>query len=65
MTPMRTKFFPNMAFDTINIATKFHKVVIKISGLRDQTPSKMMFFYVQRAMTLKAWCNMEHYQTWF
>ena len=35
----------------LNIAPKFHKVVIKISGLRHQTMSKMVFFHVQRAIT--------------
>ena len=31
--------------------TKFHKIVIKITGLRDQTPSKMRNFHEQRAIT--------------
>ena len=31
--------------------TKFHKVVIKVTGLRDQTPSKMRNFHEQRVIT--------------
>ena len=30
---------------------KFHKVVIKITGLADWTPSKMVIFHEQRAIT--------------
>ena len=32
---------------------KFHKVVIKITGLRDKTLSKMVNFHEQWAITLK------------
>ena len=35
----------------LNIVTKFHKVVIKITRLRDLTPSKMVNFHEQRAIT--------------
>ena len=35
----------------LNIMIKFHKVVIKITGLVDQTLSKMENFHEQRAIT--------------
>ena len=35
----------------LNIVTKFHKVVIKITGLKDWTPSEMVNFYEKRAIT--------------
>ena len=35
----------------LNIATKFHKGVIEISGLKDRTPSKMVNFHEKRAIT--------------
>ena len=39
----------------LNIVTKkVHKVVIKITGLKDQTPSKMVSFHEHRTKLLKA-----------
>ena len=34
----------------LNIVTKFHKVVIKITGLKEWTPSEMVNFYGQWAL---------------
>ena len=42
----------------LNIVTKFHKVVIKITRLRDRTTSKLMFFHEQRAITLEDICEI-------
>ena len=36
-----------------NFVTKFHKVVVKITGLLDRTPTKMVNLHEQRAITLK------------
>ena len=47
----------------LNIVTKFHKIVIKISGHSDRTCSKMVLFHEQRKITQKAWCDMDHHQT--
>ena len=46
----------------LNTVICFHKVEIKITG-RDQTPSKMVYFYEQWAITPDSMCNMDHYQT--
>ena len=35
----------------LNIVNQIHKVVIKITGLRDWTPSKMVKFHEQKAIT--------------
>ena len=35
----------------LNNVTKFHKVVIQITGLIDRTPSKTVNFHEQRAIT--------------
>ena len=35
----------------LNIVTKFHKVMIKITGYRDRTLSKTVNFHEQWAMT--------------
>ena len=35
----------------LKLVSKFHKVVIKITGLRDWTPSKKVNFHEQRAIT--------------
>ena len=42
----------------LNNVTKFHNVVIKITGLKDRAPSKMVNFHEQRAITLER-TNME------
>ena len=35
----------------LNNVTKFHKILIKTTGLIDGTPSKMVKFHEQRAIT--------------
>ena len=42
---------------------KFHKVVIKFTGLMDRTTSKMVIFYEQRAILFnlesgRRWCDV-------
>ena len=38
----------------LNSVTKFQKAAIKITGLGDQTPSKMVNFHEQRVITLES-----------
>ena len=45
----------------LNIVTNFHKVVIKITGIRDQTPSKMVNFHEQRATTTEGFVGHESF----
>ena len=43
----------------LNIVTKFHKIVTKITGLREQTPSKIVNFHEQSEITYEG--NVQYY----
>ena len=45
--------YPPSTLWYFNNVTKFHEVAIKIIGLTDRIPSKMVNFHKQRAITLE------------
>ena len=47
----------------LNSVTKFHKMLIKSIQLREPTSFKTIFFINKGPLLLKAWCDMDHYQT--